>query len=614
MLTGSSMGKKLLAAFLTLMLVVFAASSAFAADWPRFQKDNSNSGVVLSPDSPPTNSNPNVATVNNLTHASICGTDVPPLVVKEGNDEYAYVLNTGEDGTSRVHKFKCSDRSVPSGWTDGVVVDNNGGFQLATPVIVGSTMYLGISDIVQKLLNTGFDSSTANWTTYVDTGSPTIAWDANGGDGCVKINQSAGNTLTKAGVYQQVTLNKNDKVRMAMRIKFLKGSGSNNPSGLKGRVLASNNGGSTWTELKYVSFSYTGDWSYINTDVTAFFPFTANETDTYLVKFQPEFKSGSGSTAYALLDDCCLYAENLKVKKITGIDGSNPTVSTIAEIGDGGQFNTPLLYDDGYIYLGSWKGGVEGKYYKVNVADGTYTSFSTNNPAEGYYWAGAALVGNYIVFGGDNSTIHVLNKSSMTEEVNSYNIKTDQRGYASDAGYIRSSICYRDVPDSNNDRIYFTDRSTSGSSGYLWCLTIDSSDGTLNHAWHTSIGYSTSTPVYYDGRIYVGKGGVSDSQPKVYCINADSGSIIWTYDVPTAGGVQSSPVVYYDGTNKYIYFTTNGTNGKGYCIRDDGNAASLVWSIPSGTSPENSFTLQGMGVSGEYAVWGNDLGTIYFAY
>ncbi|MCL6635150.1 MAG: PQQ-binding-like beta-propeller repeat protein [Peptococcaceae bacterium] len=606
MLTALKMGKKALVYLFTLLLLVaFTAAPAFAADWPRFQKDNSNSGVVLSPDSPPTGNNPGVAVVD-VNEAGFYGIDVPPLIVKEGDYEYAYVLSSENDGTSKVRKYRCSDQSVPNGWTGGVVVDTNGGFQLATPVIVGSTMYLGISDMAQKLLNTGFDSSTANWTTYVDTPTTTIAWDAGGGDGCVRIDQSAGGTLTKAGVYQQVTLDKDDKVRMSMRIKFLKGSGANNPTALKGRVLASNDGGNTWTSMRYVSFSYTGDWSYVNTDVTPFFPFTGNETDDYLVKFQAEFTSGSGSTAYALVDDCRLYAENLKVKKITGIDGSNPTVSSVADIDDGGQFNTPLLYDDGYLYLGSWKGGstVKGRYYKIDASDGDVTTFTPPDNGDGFYWAGAAVVGNYLVFGGDISKVFVVNKSNMNS-VASYNIKNNEAS----AAEIRSSILYRDIPDTNNDKIYFTDK-----GGFLWCLSLDSSNGTLNHLWHQSIGYSTSTPVYYDGKIYVGKGSVGSSGGAVYCVDADTGTVNWSYTGPgdTLGGVQSSPVVYYDGTNKYIYFTTNCTSGKGYCIRDDGNSASLIWSSPS-SPPNNSFTLQGMAASGEYVVWGNDLGTIYFA-
>lgn len=616
MLNKIFIGKKKLSFILTALLVMsLMTASVFAADWTSFQKDSANSGIAT--DSPPITS-PTIDSVE-LSQGGFYGIDVPPLIVKEGNDEYAYVLSSESDGTSKVRKYKCSDRSVPNGWTNGVTVDSNGGFQLATPVINGTTMYLGVSDILQKLLNTGFNSDTSNWTTYIAEGSPTIAWDANGGDGCVKINQSAGGTLTKAGVYQQVTLNKNDKVRMSMRIKFLKGSGSNNPTTLRGRVLASNDGGSTWTDMRYVSFSYTGDWSYVNTDVTPFFPFTANETDDYLVKFQPEFTSGSSSTAYALLDDCCLYAENIKLKKITGIDGSTPTVSTVAEIGDGGQFNTPLLYDNGYVYLGSWKGGVEGKYYKVDIsATNTYTTYSPGVAADGFYWAGAALVGNYIVFGGDNSMVHVLNKSSMTE-VASYLTKGNGQGQASDAGYIRSSICYRDVPDSNIDYIYFTDR---GSTGYLWCLTINSSTGALGHAWHSSIGYSTSTPVFYDGPdedyIFVGVGQFSTG--RVYAFDTSGNEL--SYADLTTGGVQSSPVVYHymdDGVQTpHVYFATNGNYGKGYCKKFyfDGSDYMFedVWAAPGGTSPAGSYTLQGMAASGDYVVWGNDLGTIYFAH
>ena len=119
--------KKLISSTLiSLLIFVLMAGSVFAADWNSFQKDNYNTGATT--DSVPTSTSPTVKTVD-LPNHSWYGIDCTPLIVNESGTEYAYVL-TSTSSEVKAYKIKCEDQTKPSGWTDGVVVDSDGGFNL----------------------------------------------------------------------------------------------------------------------------------------------------------------------------------------------------------------------------------------------------------------------------------------------------------------------------------------------------------------------------------------------------------------------------------------------------------------------------------------------------
>ncbi len=71
------------------------------------------------------------------------------------------------------------------------------------------------------------------------------------------------------------------------------------------------------------------------------------------------------------------------------------------------QINTPVTYSDGKVYFGNWRGTVPGTlgfgtYYCVNADNICDQKWSwTSSYGTGYYRAGAAIVGNYIIFGDD---------------------------------------------------------------------------------------------------------------------------------------------------------------------------------------------------------------------
>ncbi|WP_226990690.1 PKD domain-containing protein [Methanosarcina acetivorans] len=261
------------------------------------------------------------------------------------------------------------------------------------------------------------------------------------------------------------------------------------------------------------------------------------------------------------------------------------------------QLNTPVVYEDHRIYFGTCYGNPSAYYCYYD--NGTQC---WSYEGGGYYWAGAAVIGDYLVFGGEDMNLTSLNKNTgeLVDEINVSAVFS----IPNSGSQIQSSVSY----DENSSRCYFT--TTSGS-----CCVIgfDKSTGKFvrtDKASH-SIGPSTSTPAIYNGRLYVGVGKMfkSGGEPCLFCLNASDLSEIWKY---TANGIiQSSPTVstYYENSTGdiYIYFTTNVKNGTVYCLRDNASNtdAMEVWHW---TPPESmqQYVLGGAVIKQGYLFFGNN--------
>ncbi|AKB51997.1 Cell surface protein [Methanosarcina barkeri str. Wiesmoor] len=275
------------------------------------------------------------------------------------------------------------------------------------------------------------------------------------------------------------------------------------------------------------------------------------------------------------------------------------------------QFSTPITYAEDsngnkHILFGSVNmSSVDpvnlsdgGKYYCYNVTDPTNMVKEWErdcSSAKGYYWAGAAIIGDYAVYGDDAGHLVSVNYTNFTN----YEVETVQEIDAStvfgfNVNEIRSSICYSE----ETGRIYFT-----SLAGYCYSLGFNANTGQFDasNKWSESIGYSTSTPAYYNGRVYVGNNN-GFSTGKLWCLNASDGTEIWNNSV---GPVQSSPAIstFYGPGNEYIYVTTNSGSGGIYCVNSSGVT---VWSE---TSPgTNRYCLAGAVISGGWVFYGNDGG------
>ncbi|MCM1987800.1 PQQ-binding-like beta-propeller repeat protein [Methanococcoides seepicolus] len=248
---------------------------------------------------------------------------------------------------------------------------------------------------------------------------------------------------------------------------------------------------------------------------------------------------------------------------------------------ESGQMNTPVVYEDHKIYFGSW----ESKKYYCYHDNGTMCWNRTSTSGDGYYWAGAAIIGDYLVYGDDAGNLTSVYKANGTTK-DTLDVSAE---FGVTANEIRSSINY--VEDL--DRIYFTSKGS-----YIYALGMNP-DGTFNTAdkAHANIGYSTSTPAVYNGKVYVGSSGY------LTCLYANDLTIDWRFSVD--GQIQSSPVIstaYDDGDGEiYIYFTDNWGGIGVYCLNETGIEQ---WSW--GESGKTQYTLAGVAISDGWIFFGTD--------
>ncbi|WP_170943310.1 outer membrane protein assembly factor BamB family protein, partial [Methanosarcina spelaei] len=221
--------------------------------------------------------------------------------------------------------------------------------------------------------------------------------------------------------------------------------------------------------------------------------------------------------------------------QIFAFDAKTGSLNWNKAVGDGKQLDTPILYSEGKIYFGEAMGGH--KYYCYDESGNEVWSraSTTQVSTEGsYYWAGAALIGNNLVYGDDDGHLVSVNKDTGAD-IDEVDVSSE---FGVTSGKIRSSVLY--VEDLK--RIYFT-----SSGGYCFALGFDAAKGTFDNSDKHSIkvAYSTSTPAFYKGRIYMGTGAAMGGAGKgLYCLDADLDGVIWDYP---AGVVQSSPAIstYY---------------------------------------------------------------------
>jgi outer membrane protein assembly factor BamB len=290
------------------------------------------------------------------------------------------------------------------------------------------------------------------------------------------------------------------------------------------------------------------------------------------------------------------------------------------------QINTPVTYSDGKVYFGNWRGTVPGTlgfgtYFCVNADNVCDQKWSwTSSYGTGYYRAGAAIAGNYIIFGDDSANVTCLNKNDGTL-IDYFNISR-HCGCSDPVEKIRSSIVW----NADDGCIYFTanylDNAHGGyGTGHLYAVPFNAASGDLGGdnnlgggscKWNYDLWNSKSTPVYYDGRIYVGGGYKMYSSVhtgKICCIDESDGSLIWEWSNPS-GRVSASPALSVVNGRKFIYFTTNVADGSAYCLEDMGDTYEVRW-IWDPPYPDEQWILHGMAVADGVIYFGTDFGELY---
>lgn len=242
----------------------------------------------------------------------------------------------------------------------------------------------------------------------------------------------------------------------------------------------------------------------------------------------------------------------------------------------GGQSLTPIAYSDGYIYTGFWNSEVKAaSFVAVSVSDDDPTSTNEAKIASwsvtrmgGYYWAGAVIVGDTLIVGGDDGTGGFEGDSSIS----SFNKRTGALISSltlTGMGDQRSSIAY----DAATGRVYFTTK-----NGYLCSAALDAATGVLSDLKSAgSSKQSTTTPIVYKGRAYYALGaGFTD--PGDFVV-ADAGTMQEIGRVSLKGYPQCSPLLstaYEDQGWLYFYSTYNTMPGGITLIKVKTDAASAA--------------------------------------
>ena len=268
------------------------------------------------------------------------------------------------------------------------------------------------------------------------------------------------------------------------------------------------------------------------------------------------------------------------------------------ELGEQGL--CPLNYADGMIYGGTVSpGGYTACYFAVSAADGRIIwkqepeliFCGSKGNYTGYYWTGAAVIGDYLVYGGEGGRVYSTNR--WTGEI------VDRYDICNDASYsIRSSVSY----DGNS--VYFTD-----TYGDLYQVAYNKAAGTFGIGKRTLVGEQqgadgfgstcTATPVIYNNRLYIGDAS---------CLAVfDTTDLSLVYRVNHSYGTLRDLRLVADTQNNCVYVFTSYYKSPGSVV--------MLKDAPGQTSGElvdfSSLTTGWVQYNASMPIFGSD-GTIYF--
>lgn len=585
---------------LAMLLSVTAFAAAATSTWYGYGGDTTTHNAAVT--SAPTSTSPTITRIDLMNAGSGWdGVDNVPLMRTVNGVTYAYVFYDGHAAGGRLAKINCNN---------GVLVWDKqmtgaSGFQLSTPLLVpgssdgtGDTIYL----------------AAASAETYSDasfTGSDTIAAGDTGLTKTFNIsNITTSSNRVAAGIYLgETTVANRGTIGVTGTAQITCGTAD-----VTLNLIASGTNSGTnvvmyeqpvYTGTEITSYKY---YYYVNYNINVG---SANVGTAQTLTLTIKLTGGNGTLQYV-----DTYAQVAALQKVTGIETNDAGAAGVEHpsivSGITGQINTPITTDGTYLYFGTWSGNSAKPYYQVKISDSSYKTFTPD--AYGFYWAGAAVVGDYVYFGGDNGKLYWRSVSDFAATGGTVDLPAVN---SNAAGNVRSSIMV------DGTKIYFTTQNptatdTKSNFGNFYCFDVSS--GTPSFAWGANIkagttsGTCTSTPVIAEsGNIYVGfySGFAAGGLMK---ITAPTSGTVGTASLITVSGaaftqpVQCTPVVYTSGNYDYFYFNTNSGTGAGYCFRvsKTGTNASQRWKTDNDT-----YALGGMAISNGYAVFGNDYNHLY---
>ena len=373
--------KKLLSLVLAVVLTLSLSVTAFAS-WNQFQSNSSNNGLITS-SSVPTTSAAQASTIGLTTSpiwtadSGLPGVDNTPVVV--GNT--AYVLYNADGHTysnGGVHVSAISLGSSPRElWSTKVSGDLNtdGVSQLGTPYYDESTNLLYAPVTYSQNILAG--------KTPTVSGGATLSSD--------NILALPGNNTTCTLTYTDVVIDGRSKMTY-----FPTGITAASGVTISGEVAFTSTSGNSCSYG--TSFNYTGyEFCLYNQTGDTIQPGTCTVTITIR---SSSYCRGS--------DPVRAVTPYWRLYKMNASSTTAPTASPVALSGStyvegAGQFNGPITattYNGHkYLYFGIYDG--DRAYYQYDATSSDLKSFYYFRNTDGFYWAGAAVVGDSVYFGGE---------------------------------------------------------------------------------------------------------------------------------------------------------------------------------------------------------------------
>lgn len=268
------------------------------------------------------------------------------------------------------------------------------------------------------------------------------------------------------------------------------------------------------------------------------------------------------------------------------------------------QSLTSLLVRDDCVYYGTTAAAFSGSslsgyFLCVSLEDGS-VRWSTSNGSTGYYWSGAAAVGDWIVVADDAGTLSVRNAQTG-----------EQASFLPLGAQVRASV----VAGSEDGVVFAV-----SNDGVLHKVRIDAATGSAAEVGRVAFGTSsTSTPTIADGKVYVGgvsRDGAGSTRGGGVLAVIDEATLTIDHEITgldgggeLPGDVKSAPLVSLQGGQVYVYFTCNSTPGGIYSYRV-GDASAMTVFTPDADHQNYSMTSVVCGADGTlYYV--NDSGALF---
>lgn len=257
----------------------------------------------------------------------------------------------------------------------------------------------------------------------------------------------------------------------------------------------------------------------------------------------------------------------------------------------GGQALSPLVFDSGLVYTGFWNDEeIDANYVCLDAENGSLKWSYTQKG--GFYWAESAVIGDYLIIGGDNGS----GEPDGIAALNCFNKTTGELIDTSEViGDQRSGITQY------NNSLYFVTK-----AGYIYKVKLNG-NGEFDSVEKSKLsGASTSTPVIHDGKVYIGVQS-SGFSGNIAVIDAKNLELI--YSVPMNGYPQSEVLLTTAYDDVYIYSTYNAGPGGITVINGSSSKANQLFTPDEG---HRSYCISPVSVTEDGTlIYKNDSGTIF---